>query len=169
MADSNVRVILVCGIPGSGKTTFCKWLESEREFVHLDFDQLLKGQGTLDKLSLIGVLRQDPEDFMSEVSQKGQSIAIDWGFPTASLPLVRGLKEKGATVWWFDGNRVAARISFTSRGTVPLKAFHAQMDSIDRDWQKIKEVIGENIIETVSPGPNYMTPESIFELLCAKS
>jgi shikimate kinase len=38
------RTLLVCGIPGSGKTTYCRWLAQQKGFDHLDFDELLSGR-----------------------------------------------------------------------------------------------------------------------------
>ena len=42
--------VLVAGIPGSGKTEYCRRLEREKGFLHLDFDELLTGHGTEEKL-----------------------------------------------------------------------------------------------------------------------
>ncbi len=156
-------IVHVCGIPGSGKTSYSEWLEREKGFLHLDFDQLLHGFGTQHKLSLIALFRGNPEAFISRLSQKSQSTMIDWGFPLSMLSQVRWLQQKGTVTWWFDGDREAARQAFIKRGTVSLKDFLVQMDSIEKNWQAIKEIIGTHIIKTVTPGPTHATPECIFE------
>jgi len=43
---SALQNILVAGIPGSGKTTYCQWLEQQKGFLHLDIDELSKENGT---------------------------------------------------------------------------------------------------------------------------
>lgn len=154
--------VLVCGIPGSGKTTYCEWLAREKKFLHLDFDQLLNGNGTPLKLSLVALLRRNPKDFVEELSRKSQLTVIDWGFPMESLPVVHFLKESGFTIWWFDGDRAAARRAFANRGTVSMEAFQAQMESIKRHWSQIEEVVGGNVIMSIGVGPTHVTAERIF-------
>jgi predicted ABC-type ATPase len=100
--------VLVAGIPGSGKTEYCRWLEREKGFLHLDFDELLTGHGTEEKLALIEQLRRTAEEFVFAISKQGKPIVIDWGFPLGSLSLVRFFKQNGFAMWWFDGDRAAA-------------------------------------------------------------
>jgi hypothetical protein len=59
-------IVHVCGIPGSRKSSYCKWLEGQKEFLHLDFDELLRGLGTPHKLSLIALLQKNPDAFVSK-------------------------------------------------------------------------------------------------------
>lgn len=160
---TSTAIVHVCGIPGSGKTSYCEWLERQKGFLHLDFDQLLRGLGTQTKLSLIALLQGNPDAFISRLSQEGQFTVIDWGFPLSMLPRVRWFQQKGTATWWFDGDREAARQAFIKRGTVSLEAFRVQMDSIEKNWRAIKEIVGTRIIKTVSPGPTHATPEWIFD------
>lgn len=155
------RIVLVCGIPGAGKTTYSKWLAQQKGFDHLDFDELLSGRGTPAQLQLIGLLKTSPKDFVHRLSRRGCTV-IDWGFPLASIPLIRELQERGISVWWFDGDREAALQSFTARGTVSREAFRNQMGAIEKGWNQIKEIIGERVIKTVAAGPTHLAPEKIF-------
>jgi adenylate kinase len=163
MKSVKLRIVAVCGIPASGKTTFCEWLERERGFLHLDFDQLLCGRGNQLKLSLTDALRHESAKFISMISERGQSTVIDWGFPVMNLPIVRELRDAGVAIWWFDGDRTAARTAFRNRRTVPLPAFDAQVAAIESNWAKIREVIDDHVIQTIALGVTYTTPEWIFE------
>ena len=155
--------ILISGIPGSGKSTYCRWLEQEKGFIHLDFDELLNGRGSERKLMLIQHLSNTAVDFIRAIAEEKRPIVIDWGFPVAGLSLIRLFKLSGITIWWFDGDRAAAEESFIRRGTVPLEAFRAQMRSIAQGWSQIEEVIGDNVIYAVNAGPSYATPEIIYQ------
>jgi len=155
-------IVYVCGIPGSGKTNYCEWVEREKGFLHLDFDQLLGGHGVPLKLALVGRFRENPEEFISELSKRRQPVVIDWGFPISCLPIVRLFQKKGIEIWWFDGDRAAACEAFAKRKTVSLVAFHAQMKSVQDNWSQIEEVVGHNVIETVTAGPVHAAPEWIF-------
>jgi hypothetical protein len=155
--------ILVCGIPGSGKTKYCEWLEREKGFLHLDVDKLSDGKGTPTKLALFGLLNRDIGAFISEVSKRDGSVVIDWGFPMTSLPIVQLLRKLGFEVWWFDGDRLAAEQAFTNRGTVSLEAFRIQMKSIEACWTQVEKLAGRRIIKAVSAGPAHAPPECLFE------
>lgn len=154
--------ILSAGIPGSGKTTYCRWLEQEKGFLHLDFDELLDGRGTEQKLSLIECLHHSAKEFIRAISDQGQPIAIDWGFPLSMLTLIRMFKANQIAIWWFDGDRNAARESFVRRGTVPLKDFAAQIESIEKEWAQIDHIVEGNVINTVTAGPAHTSPEYIY-------
>jgi predicted kinase len=65
------RLIIVCGLPGSGKTTFAKWLEGR-----------------------LGAIRLDPDDWMNALSinlhdeeSRGQIEALQWKFGQVLLKL----------------------------------------------------------------------------------
>jgi len=168
MNSNELKIVNVCGIPGSGKTTFCEWLEREKRFLHLDFDQLLCGRGNKVKLSLTDALRHGSAAFVSLVSNCGQSTVIDWGFPLTNLPIVRALRNEGVAIWWFDGDRKAARTAFSVRGTPSLSAFDTQLTSIESNWSHIREVIEDHIIETITAGPTHAKAEWIFEQMFGK-
>jgi hypothetical protein len=154
--------ILACGIPGSGKTTYCQWLEKEKGFLHLDLDELEKDNGTEQKLALRDCLRHSAERFLRVIAQMDHPIAIDWGFPPDLLGMVTCLNANGFAIWWFDGDRHAARESFMRRGTVPAERFDAQMKSIEEHWHEIEGEIEDNRITAVSAGPSYPLPEFIY-------
>ena len=156
-------IVHVCGIPGSGKTSYSEWLERQKGFLHLEFDQLQRGLGTQSNLSLIELLQANPDAFISRLLQTGQSTVIDWGFSLSDLSLVCRLQQRGTVTWWFDGDRKAARQAFIKRGTVSPGHFKVQIDSIEKNWQAIKEIIGTRIIKTVAAGPAHAAPEWIFD------
>jgi hypothetical protein len=154
--------ILVAGIPGSGKTTYCRWLEREKGFLHLDFDELFNNRGTEQKLALVRQLKHTAEAFILALRSEDQPIVIDWGFPPALLTLVSCFAANGMTPWWFDGDHAAARESFLHRGTGPIENFNTQMDFIEKEWRSIEKVVEDNIIKTVSAGPTYASTEYIY-------
>jgi hypothetical protein len=168
-SDSRSKVVLICGIPGSGKTTFCAWLDEHKGFDHLDFDLLLQGQGTPAHLHLVHLLRTSPKDFIHKVLKKKKPTAIDWGFPIKSLDLVRFFKLSGIGVWWFDGDREAARQRFIDRRTVTLDAFKQQMSDIEGSWSEITEVVGDHVIYSVAKGPTNLPQEDIFAGMFSRS
>jgi hypothetical protein len=155
--------VLVAGIPGSGKSAYCAWLEREKDFLHLNLDELEKENGTNLKLNLYDCLKHSADRFLSAISKFEQPIVLDWGFPTYLLGMVTCLSANGFAIWWLDGDRAAARESFIRRGTVPVEAFELQMKSIEERSQEIQKVFDENVISSVSAGPAYRSPEDIYQ------
>lgn len=78
------------------------------------------------------------------------------------MSLVRLFKLDGFAIWWFDGDRNAAKESFAQRGTVSLEAFTAQMQSIEENWHEIEDEIEDNRITAVGAGPSYPMTEFIY-------
>lgn len=74
------RLVIVCGLPGSGKTTLAGRLAAECEAVRLNADEQLAVQG-LDLWDLearAGVERQQRE-VMRELLAAGRSVVVEWG------------------------------------------------------------------------------------------
>ena len=51
--------VLVGGIPGSGKTSYCRWLEQEKGFLHLDFLQNNKVRINDNNSQIFGTFPRD--------------------------------------------------------------------------------------------------------------
>jgi hypothetical protein len=158
------KVILISGIPATSKSCYCKWLEQQKGFIHLDFDKLLWNKGSMESLALVQILKETGAmGFINAAKKSGKPIAIDWGFPPNNLHHVRELCEAGAEVWWFAGERQIARHKFIERGGGDEKAFDTQMDNIEANLPQINSVIGSNVIETLHADGTYTKPEEIFK------
>ena len=134
--------LLICGIPGTGKSTFSRWLAAQHSYVHVDVD--------------VGV--STPLDEL----MKSPRLVIDWGFPLASFATVEALIERGLEPWWFDGDRGAALSSFLSRGNVPKVAWDQQLAGIESRWQDIARLFRGRILNVIAPGPIHMQMEERF-------
>jgi hypothetical protein len=92
-------------------------------------------------------------------------VILDWGYPPAFLPLIRAFHEAGIVAWWFDGDRVAARRSFTTRGTVSIGAFEVQMSAIQAVWPELSAFYGTRVITAIKADGSFTDPVEIFALL----
>ncbi|MGD1156535.1 MAG: hypothetical protein ABSA41_11970 [Terriglobia bacterium] len=156
-------VILISGVPATWKSSYCRWLGQQKGFLHLDFDKLLRGQGSIEKLSFVQVLQTaGVEAFIATAQRNGNTVVIDWGFPPNNLPAVRELQAAGVEVWWFEGERQIARQKFIERGGVDPRCFDVQMDAIEANWLEISRVFGPHAIETLHSDGTYTEPEEIF-------
>jgi hypothetical protein len=74
---------LISGIPASGKSTFCRWLEEKKGFLHLDVEEA----GVLDRYGLATAWNAlfdagaTAAPFVQALEKFKHPVAIDWGFP----------------------------------------------------------------------------------------
>lgn len=154
-----VMRLLISGIPGTGKTTFARWLEEEHAYRRCSRDELNGAQFL---------------HCVEHALSAADHVVIDWGFVASDpgfsvdFPVVQRLVNEFAFEhWWFDGDRHAALASFLSRGTVVREAWDAQLAGIERHWAEIAVYFSGRILNVVSDGPRYAAQEEILASLMA--
>ncbi len=124
-----MRMILISGIPGTGKTTVGDYLRDQKGFVHFNLEDP----------------NLDQQVFLQAITEKKNDFVITWGFGPdipEHISLLKMILDQGAKMIWFDGNREAAEIAFKKRGTVGDDLHVMQMERINRtnivaDYQPI--------------------------------
>jgi len=159
------NAILISGIPGCGKSTFGRWMESAHGYRHVDMEH-----GGLDRDGLHKVWDDyhsgsDTVSFPRALSTFKVPVILDWGFPVEFLPVVDRMKSGGVNLWWFDGARSAARELFCQRKTVPVENFDRQVASISAHWDKIAAVFAGRIIKILSPDGSRLSHEVIYDTI----
>lgn len=131
--------LLVSGIPGTGKSTFSRWLVSQHGYLRCPLaDQDEPGDHFFEQIDA--------------TLANGSDVVIDWGFPPPLLEYVRRLVGGGVVNWWFDGDRDAALQSYLSLGK-PRSAWDAQLAAIGQRWDQISDVFSGRILQVISTGP----------------
>jgi hypothetical protein len=144
-------LVLVSGIPATGKSAYGSWLHEHHGFVHVDaenrgFDRV----GLADAWAVSARLPPPSLDsLVAGLHALGAPVILDWGFPPEWLPLVRAMHAAGITAWWFDGDRAAARHAFVARGTVSEAALDIQMAKIEAAWDVVQDFYGQRIVEAL--------------------
>jgi hypothetical protein len=122
-------VILLSGIPATGKSTFARYLAREHDFAHYDLECYPHGWPHPE---LKRSWETDRAAFVAEISQHHDRVALDWGFPPSCFSWVEELTDQGVKLIWFDGNLARAQEAFLQRGGIPATAFNQQIDAIQR-------------------------------------
>jgi hypothetical protein len=157
-----VTALLIAGLPGAGKSQFCRWLAQEHDFVHIDTDV----DPVINELA-----SQNQRVVLSAATGligRGPRIALEWGFRPAFLPQVRAVIGAGLSPWWFGGSEAAARRSYRQRvrgDHRAMQAFETQLGAIHMEWTGIAEVFEGHILPVVDLGPTYMPPDEIYRLI----
>jgi hypothetical protein len=68
---------------------------------------------------------------MAQLSALDSRVVLDWGFPPPCYPIVVQLRQLGASVVWFDGDRRRARELYIERGENDVALFDHQVAAID--------------------------------------
>lgn len=125
------KLLLLTGIPGTGKTESGHVLVEHHGFAHLDAELHAMSKPVSSREEWEGLWN----DFLRRVEHlkaRGRDVVITWGFmPGVDDGTIRRLQEMGFTMVWFDGDRAAARREFLKRGTVPENLLNLQMSRID--------------------------------------
>lgn len=136
-----MKLILITGIPGTGKSTIGDYLRDKYGFIHMDMEC---GDN-------IGKICANPNLFINVLLGLNKDVVVTWGF--APHPVIIGIvnlfKEYKFKVIWFDGNKEAARKAFVKRsekyGSEYLKSAIAALDN------QMNNIDQSNVIEKISP------------------
>jgi hypothetical protein len=157
---------LICGIPASGKSTFCRWLEEKKGFLHLDVEK----PGVLDRYGLATAwatlfdASTSAAPFVQALEKFKRPVAIDWGFPPECLHAVRKLFEGGVMLWWFAADWAVARRKFVERGGKgPVEVFDIQIRKIEAALPEINALFGSHKEYTLPSTGIYTPPETIWK------
>ena len=158
---------LISGIPASGKTTFCKWLEQEKGFLHLDLEK----PGVLDRHGLVTAWNAlfdagtSATPFVQALGTFNRPVVIDWGFPPEHLNAVRKLFDGGVMLWWFAADWAVARRKFIARGNAkgPVAVFDIQILKIEAALPEINALFGSHKEYTLPSTGIYPPPNKIWK------
>lgn len=121
-------VLLLSGIPVTGKSSLGRYLARVHSFAHYDMECYPRGWPHPE---LKPQWDSSRSAFVKSLESLHRRIALDWGFPVACLPWVRELEAAGAKLIWLTGNRLRAREIFIARGGIDVGHFDVQLKAIE--------------------------------------
>jgi hypothetical protein len=105
-------VLLLSGIPCTGKSSFARYLAHQHNFAHYDMECYPRGW---PRPELKETWDTDRTLFIAQLRKYHHRTALDWGFPVACLPFVNEVREQDVRLIWFDGDIESARKVFIDR------------------------------------------------------
>lgn len=164
------RVLILWGVPGTGKSTFAKYLVAEHGYVHIDTDVGGAGDSKAAK-AWRAVLNGTgtPEDFVKIARYNPQPVVMEYGMfaNDQGLALLRRLRDSGTEAWWFDGDRQAAFEAWQAENAKARPNFvdpmwHNVVALIDANYAMLKAFFGGNMVRAIEAGPVHVPPEQTF-------
>jgi len=117
------RLLLVTGLPGTGKTFVGDYLRDNHQFTHWNVE----------------ALHEIPDQRrIADWRRRGADVVVTWGFmPGASDAQVRFLQARGFMMVWFGGSVETAKRVWTQREArsvtpIPAGALEQQLERIAR-------------------------------------
>jgi hypothetical protein len=112
------RLLLITGTPGTGKRPLGSYLETERDFAHVDLDS---------RQTRTQFLRAGEDELRRElttVTGANRKVVVTWTFTSETqLAYVEVMRELGFEWLWMDGDRGAAYDSFVAEGATEPPRF----------------------------------------------
>jgi hypothetical protein len=157
---------LISGIPASGKSTFCRWLEEKKGFLHLDVEKpgVLERYGMATAWATLFDARASATPFIEALEKFHRPVVIDWGFPPEHLPAVKKLFDGGVMLWWFAADWNVARRRFIDRsGKGPVKVFDIQIRKIEAALPEINALFGSRKEYALPSTGIYPSPDKLWK------
>lgn len=130
-------LILLTGIPGTGKTTIADYLKDNYGFEHVNIETLWNNH----------TFPQDFVQFQNYIdSIPKEKTVITWGFPTWLVKNVEYIVQQGFKHVWLEGDRNVSFKYFMEReknNPEMEKAYHIQVSAIDKD--RVVEILNPTI------------------------
>src|SRR5438874_811705 len=93
------------GMPATGKSSYGRWLEATKGFLHVDPENERPEHAGLVDI-WFGICRSTHS--VAAMDQAAvRPVALDWGFPPHMYPWVQAAKAAGVRILWFNGDQVA--------------------------------------------------------------
>jgi hypothetical protein len=156
---------LISGIPASEKSSFSRWLEEKKGFLHLDVEKT----GVLDRYGLATAWATlfdagtSAAPFVQSLEKFKRPVAIDWGFPPEHLNTVRKLFEAGVMLWWFAADWTVARRKFQLRRYPHVQDFDIQIRKIEAALPEINTLFRSHVEYALPSTGIYTPPETIWK------
>jgi hypothetical protein len=139
--------LLICGVPGAGKSVFADWLGETRAFRVLKFDAPADREqiGRMVQLAASG-------DVATAAALFGRRVVVEWGFmPDSQSHLVAAVIAAGFEGWWFDADLSEALPQWTrAHPGAEERYFHLQGARISSEQSVIERLFRGRRIKTLS-------------------
>ena len=122
-------VLLLSGLPATGKSEFGRYLAREHGFAHYDLECYPRGWPHPE---LMGVWGSDRKAFVRQIRQNHDRVVLDWGFPVRCLSWVKQLQDQDVHLIWSNGDVNRAREKFVQRGGIEGSQFDKQIREIQQ-------------------------------------
>lgn len=160
------KIILLCGIPASGKSVFGKYLQDKHNYTYVPMENDMWPDMTMRSLwnHVFEAKRQynAVEKFVCYLHDNYENVVLDWGFPMTQIEVVGLLKRQWCEIVWFSCSVVVARKRYIKRNKNSATYFDNQIKSIEENNEKIIKNLDPKVIDVLKIDKIDKTMEEIY-------
>lgn len=153
-------LLLLSGIPATGKSSFGQYLSYKYSFAHYDLECYPRGWPHPEFKRLWDTCL---ETFIEQLKQQHQRIVLDWGFPVDCINIVQELQARGIELIWFDGDQDRAREAYQRRGRHDLAPFEKQLT--DLQTSGYPDSLNCIVVPALSADGTFMPPDQVERMV----
>lgn len=164
-------IIILCGMPASGKSTFGKYLQEKHGYTYIPMEDDVWPDNKLRSLwnDVFDSKRQynKVETFVRYLYDNYENVVLDWGFPIAHIRIVELLKRQWCEIIWFNCSTAIARERFVKRGKNSVTYFDTQIKTIKENIDILRKNLNPKAINVLKKDNANKTEEEIYSDYCS--
>jgi hypothetical protein len=158
------RILLVSGMPGSGKSSFLHELE-RRGWGILVGDDLVSGTPT-EAAWNSALLHANDGPLFAVAGRYSTGFAIEFGFPVGWLARVERMRMRGYETWYFDADPAASRLAWLeAHPETDEGVWRKQAGELIAIRDRITASYRDHLIKTLSDEAGHVGLEQVARIL----
>lgn len=163
------NIVLICGIPASGKSDFGKYLRDKHNYTYISVEDKewsdKKMQALWEEVFTEKRQYDKVEKFVCYLYDNYENVALDWGFPMDQIRIPELLKRQWCEVIWFSTSISLAKKRFVKNNKNSATYFDTLVKSIEESNEKIMKDLKPKIIDVLKEDRSRKTDNEIYHLL----
>jgi shikimate kinase len=160
------RIILLTGIPASGKSAFGKYLQDKYGYTYILLEANEWADKELQSLwnNVFKAKREynSVEKFVCYLHDNYENVALDWRFSVEQMRIAELLKRQWCEVVWLSCSTNFARKRFIKKNKNSATYFDTQIKNIEENKDKILKNLNPKIIDALKDDKTEKSPEEIY-------
>ncbi|MDQ3098278.1 MAG: hypothetical protein M3Q44_00845 [bacterium] len=161
------RIVLLCGVPASGKFTFAKYLQDKHGYTYISLGDDEWADKKLKSLwdDVFEEKRQynKVETFVRYFYDTYENVVLDWSFPMEQLRVVELLKRQWCEVIWLSCSTAVARKRYIKQhGSDSIHLFDTQVKTIEENTPKLVKNLNPHVIDVLKKDNANKTEKEIY-------
>jgi len=161
------QIVLLCGIPSSGKTEFGKYLKDKHGYTYISIDG-----GTWPDNNLRGLWSkvfdekrqyQNVEKFVCYLYENYENVVLEWNFPMDKIETVALLERQWCIALWFLCNTFVAKEKYIEKnGSNSGHLFDKRIKEIEDSVTTLNKRLKPTIINVLKGDKGFKTMEEVY-------
>lgn len=167
-------LLIVCGWPSCGKTHFGAWLETNRDFRHVDLEE---PDSDVEEIVALWeeLVPESAPKFVTALRKKHPNWVLTWGAPADCMPRLEALRAAGFEAWFLlPGSDQRSRQEWLQRARekdpeVRASIWDKKANEIRKGARELRRFFRDRCIESLSSHGERMPCETLAEKMSVKS